>query len=581
MNRTTVRAFALETLLGGALLAGAGYQHWARPGMETNFLSLAPLLFPAHLRRLLVVLGHATPAPAWVTLLEAIASAGVFVYPVSPVTALVAMVVSAALATTRGTGGAAPAWLSAAAWAALAAGAASLGQEVARGSPLALFRAAAFLPVLIEACRPARERSAGDALRRLALGLMPLGTRLAASADLLYPSLYGAAVALVELRAARAAPEERVRARRRLALRLAAPAAMMALGLFLAEVAAHVVPNSYRDTVARPKGTMHAPGETYVYEGALLGPKQAKPNVVRWNQDGWHDVDHARARPRGTVRVLVLGDSYVEGVQVATDELFHRRLGAILGEGSAPRPVEAIALGTSGWGQEQELDALRRDGLSYDPDLVLVELLMGNDIRNNDPELERLANDDAYRGTPARVLYARALNVGLFFHAFVADRLDRTLRRILGRVDPVDSDVYRAKPGISPPEAWERAWTRTGELLGELQKTCAAAHVSLVVVGFSSPLEIDAHVPGKPRSSDFDFALPGRRARALCEARGIPFIDLAERFAKLPAEQRDALHLAGDGHWAAPGHDAAARETARWLASESPVWSAVTSREGR
>jgi hypothetical protein len=129
--------------------------------------------------------------------------------------------------------------------------------------------------------------------------------------------------------------------------RLAVPAGTILLLIALGETAFRLIPNPYQQLVPlRVVGAWHVPGQTYVYEGALLGKRQppdVAPNVVRWNRQGWHDTDHERVKPPGTVRVLVLGDSYVEGVQVRLEELYHRRLERLLEVDGGS--VEVIAMG--------------------------------------------------------------------------------------------------------------------------------------------------------------------------------------------------------------------------------------------
>ena len=354
------------------------------------------------------------------------------------------------------------------------------------------------------------------------------------------------------------------------------PAGALIVLLILGETAFHLIPNHYRDLVPmKTTGEWHTPDKTYTYYGALLGARQPPdiaPNVVRWNHGGWNDVDHTVTKPPRTLRVLVLGDSYVEGIQVRQAELYHRRLEDMLRDRAAGFSVETMAMGASGWGQVHELDALRTKGLAYRPDLVIAEFLPGNDVRNNEPELERLANEQAQRSTLARVLFIRALNAGLLLPSYFFDRLDLGIRQWRGQQDPVDCDVYRDAPD-AVPELWGAAWTRTGALLSEMKTVASGAGAELVVVFFTSPMEIDAHVPGTPPAPNrMDMRLPGRRLAAICAERSLQCLDLAPRFARLPGEERQRIHLAGDGHWSRDGHHQAARETSRYLTEETSIW---------
>ena len=45
-------------------------------------------------------------------------------------------------------------------------------------------------------------------------------------------------------------------------------------------------------------------------------------SYVRINADGFRGPDYARPKPPGVIRVAVLGDSYVEAIQVAEDKTF-------------------------------------------------------------------------------------------------------------------------------------------------------------------------------------------------------------------------------------------------------------------
>ena len=367
----------------------------------------------------------------------------------------------------------------------------------------------------------------------------------------------------------------RVQSLRRWGFLFGVPVAALLAVLLIVELAFHVVPNPYRELVPwRATGQWHVPGETYVYYGAFLSPRQppdVAPNLVRWNRGGWHDADHDPAKTGAGIRVLVLGDSYVEGIQVRLDELYHRQLERLLSE-KEKVPVEAVAFGASGWGQAHELEALTTKGLAYHPDLVIAEFLAGNDVRNNNDQLERLANAQMKGSSWARELFVDSLNSGLLFPAFLFDRMDLAIRQSRGQQDPVDSDVYRLAPN-TPPELWEAAWTRTARLVREMKTAANRAGAEFLLVIFTSPMEIEAWVPGTaPAPHQMDMRLPARRMGEICAAQHVACLDLAPRFARLPKSERDRVHLAGDGHWSRMGHRLAAEETIRYLTEETRTW---------
>lgn len=102
--------------------------------------------------------------------------------------------------------------------------------------------------------------------------------------------------------------------------------------------------------------------------------------TFRANALGFNDLDHDPAKPRGRFRVLLLGDSFVEGFHVAPE-----RHAARLLEGLAARDghaLEVVAMGISGYGQSHELATYESVGRGYEPDLVIV-FFCPNDLWNN------------------------------------------------------------------------------------------------------------------------------------------------------------------------------------------------------
>src|SRR5262249_24782497 len=102
-----------------------------------------------------------------------------------------------------------------------------------------------------------------------------------------------------------------------------------------------------------------------------------------FNSHGLRDYERTYAKPRDTFRILVLGDSCVEALQVALENTFPALLEKRLNENSASRRFEVLNLGQSGFGTADEYMRYLNFGVNYTPDLVLLAFLTGNDFRNN------------------------------------------------------------------------------------------------------------------------------------------------------------------------------------------------------
>src|SRR5262245_9989476 len=72
--------------------------------------------------------------------------------------------------------------------------------------------------------------------------------------------------------------------------------------------------------------------------------------VVTTNNSGFHDVEHEVDKSADRYRIIVLGDSYIEALQLPTDQGFTQQLERQLELLIKRRRVEVINLGVSGSG---------------------------------------------------------------------------------------------------------------------------------------------------------------------------------------------------------------------------------------
>ncbi|MBY0551171.1 MAG: hypothetical protein K2W95_28080 [Candidatus Obscuribacterales bacterium] len=110
-------------------------------------------------------------------------------------------------------------------------------------------------------------------------------------------------------------------------------------------------------------GSIHMPNKRITW--------RSEGYSVSWfNEVGMRESNITVAKPAGTLRVALLGDSLTEALQVPLDSSFgrvmERKLSAALHQ-----PVQVLNFGVSGYSTAQEYMMLKRRVLSYKPDVVL------------------------------------------------------------------------------------------------------------------------------------------------------------------------------------------------------------------
>ncbi len=315
---------------------------------------------------------------------------------------------------------------------------------------------------------------------------------------------------------------------------------------------------------------------------------------VRINAAGFRDLDRAEKKPAGVFRIAVLGDSYIEALQVDLDDTFTAQLERRLsGCGAfAGQRVEVLNFGVSSYGTAQQLLTFREHSSRYAPDLVIAAVFTGNDVRNNSRELEpdklrpffvveggalvedrSFAQSDEFR---RRTNALRALLDGLRVSRIVQGGYylkDRLGSRAASPAGPrndaaafeagIDNAVY----GEPKTPAWREAWEVTDRLIVQLENDVRAAGARLLVVTLSSGIQVhpDPQVRRQfeAAAEGRDVTYPDRRIEAAASRHGIETVLLAPQLRKLAERDKVFFHgfpntRMGTGHWNAAGHRAAA-----------------------
>ncbi len=118
---------------------------------------------------------------------------------------------------------------------------------------------------------------------------------------------------------------------------------------------------------------------------------------VAINRDGFRGPERSLKKPKDVFRVAILGDSFTEAQQLPYDRTFSAvierelsRCPVLSGRKVevSGRKVEVLNFGVDSYGTAQELLTLREQALAFSPDMVVVAVFTGNDIRNNSLDLE-------------------------------------------------------------------------------------------------------------------------------------------------------------------------------------------------
>ena len=144
------------------------------------------------------------------------------------------------------------------------------------------------------------------------------------------------------------------------------------------------------------RGRLPGPNKIWVHNPKLakvMGPLGAhfrtgyslndREREVLTGRYGLRDREHPRAKPPRTLRIAVLGDSYMQAMNVPWPDAFPARLESELRTCLAPVVPEVINFGVSGYVTAQELLTFQLLAADYHPDIVLTAFYAGNDLTDN------------------------------------------------------------------------------------------------------------------------------------------------------------------------------------------------------
>jgi hypothetical protein len=384
------------------------------------------------------------------------------------------------------------------------------------------------------------------------------------------------------------------------------------LTVFVLELGARLLPPPYDPAVGEffacnsTLGWIGAPN----FEGTIEDPSFHQE--LTFNSLGMHDTEHPLEKPPDVFRILLLGDSFVQAVQVNESETAHQVLEDYLNEQkqTGQPTIEVLSSGVINWGTNQHLVYYREQGHLFQPDLVLLAFYLGNDFSDNLPgNVVTTGGFNCYAPyfavcngnlNPTPLAYAPGIgdlqdNCSPLWRTWV-NSIGRLFQysRLYQQIEPLIMATYpRQQFGQSLPSAFsalyfltseielEQAWQVTLTTIAQLQQEVEADGTNFAVVlispdiivrlGALSQAEQEVFIKDNPLFADAQADKPNQRLAKFLDRHSIAYLDLQPPMTEHLSAHQTPLYILGEGHWTVEGNRVAAEIMGRWLIDDKVI----------
>jgi len=261
------------------------------------------------------------------------------------------------------------------------------------------------------------------------------------------------------------------------------------------------------------------------------------------------DVDYG-PKPPGTKRILVIGDSFTVGDQVAVDSTYPGVLQRLLDEHYGPGRFEVVNAGFPSYGTVHEARYLAKFGARFEPDIVVLGMTP-NDLLENTAPGRVVAYEGALIRASAKEQYPLWREKRQWWS--LPGHVDRSMvmqalrNARLARMGSKRYTHHRAF-AIEPDSAANALYDLAEGYVSDAQGSAAdmGAKLAIITIPFRAQL-LDMGPDLHPET----FAT---HWRAFAEDEGIPFADAYPAFRDHPDPA--SLYWVEDGHCTGPGYEA-------------------------
>ncbi len=135
--------------------------------------------------------------------------------------------------------------------------------------------------------------------------------------------------------------------------------------------------------------------------------RQEFSNTIKFNSHGLRDYEYSYEKPKGTFRILLIGSSFSQALQVQLNQTYENILEKKLNN-ELKGKYEVINMAVGGYSTAQELFYLRTEGLKYNPDLILLDFSSRDVAENAITPLVSVENEKLVENIPVKISWAKS-----------------------------------------------------------------------------------------------------------------------------------------------------------------------------
>ncbi len=312
---------------------------------------------------------------------------------------------------------------------------------------------------------------------------------------------------------------------------------------------------------------------------------------VKINSKGLRDYEYEYKKPDNVFRILILGDSFTTAFQVELEQTFHKILERLLNNSArTTKDIEVINVSQPNYGTAEEYLRLKFDGIKYEPDLIILAFYIGNDFRNNSPDLDRairpffilkdgqLHLDDSYKiekqykdalmgySHPLR-RFSRFLLRHSHSYRFVRTRLNLLRMQLTHNNSkaattkehqlPLDYEIFSS----DLDNRWKNTMEVTKALMLGIKRISNVNGADFLLL--SIPMGEQVHDESRkmlikkyPNEKSWNFERPDRILSKFCQANNINYLPILSQFRHNARQTGRMLYFNNyNGHLTAEGHE--------------------------